>query len=186
MTKTASPTPDVIKRVISALEELADQDRARALRAVSTYFDDDTDEISVPTRETRPADFTRSPSNFSAERGPSPKQFIFEKQPRTDVERMACLAYYLTHYRDTPHFKTVELTKLNTEAAQSKFSNPSVTAANALKCGYLAEADRGKRQLAAAGERYVEALPDRATASGAMKQHRKKVLRKASGRGPKK
>ena len=53
----------------------------------------------------------------------SPKEFLLEKQPRTDVERIACLAFYLTHYRDTPHFKTLELSKLNTEAAQQKFAN---------------------------------------------------------------
>src|SRR5712664_4147279 len=27
-----------------------------------------------------------------------PKQFLTEKKPRTDVERVACLAYYLAHY----------------------------------------------------------------------------------------
>ena len=34
----------------------------------------------------------------------SPKDFLMEKAPNTDVERIACLAYYLTHYRSTPHF----------------------------------------------------------------------------------
>jgi len=49
----------------------------------------------------------------------SPKDFLLEKQPRTDVERIACLAYYLTHYRATPHFKTIDLSILNTEAGCS-------------------------------------------------------------------
>jgi len=62
-----------------------------------------------------------------------------EKQPRTDVERVACLAYYLTHYRNTPYFKTLDLGKLNTEAAQPKFSNAAYASNNALKMGYLVD-----------------------------------------------
>jgi len=53
---------------------------------------------------------------FSEDLPVPPKRFFLEKQPRTDVERVACLAYYLTHYRDTPHFKTIDLSKLNTES----------------------------------------------------------------------
>ncbi len=56
---------------------------------------------------------------FSEDRSISPKQFMFEKQPRTDVEKVACLAYYLTHYRDLQYFKTLDISKLNTEASQS-------------------------------------------------------------------
>jgi hypothetical protein len=80
-----------------------------------------------------------------------------EKQPRTDVERVACLAYYLTHYRDMPHFKTLDLAKLNTEAAQPKFSNAHYASQNALNMGYLAPADKGQRQLSAAGEQFYVA-----------------------------
>src|SRR5258705_835088 len=36
----------------------------------------------------------------------SAKEFLAEKRPKTDVERVACLAYYLTHFRETPEFKT--------------------------------------------------------------------------------
>ncbi len=95
-----------------------------------------------------------------------------EKQPQTDVERVACLAYYLTHYRDTPHFKTLDLGKLNTEAAQPKFSNSTYASNNALKMGYLAPATKGQRQLSAAGEQFVTALPDRDAARSAMAKAR--------------
>ena len=98
----------------------------------------------------------------------SPKAFLIEKQPRTDVERMACLAYYLTHYRDTPHFKTLDLSQLNTEAAQPKFANAANTTNNAVKRGYLVQSTKGQRQLGAAGERFVLALPDRDAAKAAM------------------
>src|SRR6185312_8399188 len=91
-----------------------------------------------------------------------------EKAPVTDVERMACLAYYLTHYRDTPHFKTLDLSKLNTEAAQPKFANAANTTNNSVKRGYLVPSTKGQRQLSAAGERFVLALPDREAAKSAM------------------
>ncbi len=100
----------------------------------------------------------------------SPKEFVLQKQPRTDVERVACLAFYLTHYRNTPHFKTIDISKLNTEAAQSKLSNPAVAVDNATKTGYLAPAIKGTKQLSAPGEVFVQALPDREAAKAAMER----------------
>lgn len=107
-------------------------------------------------------------SSFSEDRSISPKQFMLEKQPRTDVEKVACLAYYLTHYRDTPYFKTLDISKLNTEAAQVKFSNPTVAVDNAVKTNYLVPATKGNRQISASGEQFVQALPDRDKAKAIM------------------
>src|SRR5437016_5232880 len=67
----------------------------------------------------------------------TPKQFVSDKRPANDTERILCLAYYLTHYRGTDRFKTKDLTLLNSEAAQPRFSNPSVTARNATYQQYL-------------------------------------------------
>lgn len=47
----------------------------------------------------------------------TPKQFVSQKKPGNNYERVACLAYYLANYRDMPHFKTSDITKLNTESA---------------------------------------------------------------------
>src|SRR5207249_5163711 len=113
-----------------------------------------------------------------------PKEFLLEKQPRTDVERIACLAFYLTHYRDTPHFKTLDLSKLNTEAAQPKFSNAANSANNAVKRGYIVPSTKGNRQLSAAGERFVNALPDREAARQVMatSQPRRKPRRSSQAK----
>ena len=97
-----------------------------------------------------------------------PKTFMLQKQPVTDVEKVACLAYYLTHYRDTPHFKTLDISTLNTEAAQPKFSNAAVAMENATKMGYLVPATKGNKQLSGAGETSVQKLPDREAAKAAM------------------
>ena len=110
---------------------------------------------------------------FSRAEELTPKDFLFQKQPNTDIERIACLAYYLTHYRDTPHFKTTDVSKLNTEAAQIKLSNPSYSVNNATRAGMLAAATKGLKQLSAQGEKYVEVLPDRDAARGLLKPRSK-------------
>jgi hypothetical protein len=164
MNRTSSTqSGEVIARVIQALSELDPEELPRALRAIGSYFDQSSS--GHPHRNSAihsPVENVHAASgSFSVDRSPSAKAFLNEKQPRTDVERIACLAYYLTHYRDLPQFKTVDLTKLNTEAAQPKFSNASFASGNAVKTGYLAPGDKGRRQLSAAAEKFVEALPDR-------------------------
>ena len=86
---------------------------------------------------------------------------MLEKKPNTNMERVACLAYYLTHHRGTPEFNTIDINKLNTEAAQAKLSNPSNAVKHAVSAGYLVVANKGMKQLSGPGEQYVEALPDR-------------------------
>jgi hypothetical protein len=99
----------------------------------------------------------------------TPKQFLASKAPRSDVERVAVLAYYLTHARETPHFVTKELNELNTEAAGPRFSNASYAASNATKKnGLLAAAPGGTKQITARGEALVEALPDRQAVAAAL------------------
>lgn len=91
----------------------------------------------------------------------APKQFLRAKNPQSGVQRVACLAYYLSHYRAQPHFKTKDLTALNVEAAGTKIGNPSQSVDNATKQShYLAPAGKGNKQITAFGEEVVEALPD--------------------------
>jgi hypothetical protein len=178
----------VLTQVISALKRLSPEDQQRIIETLITFF---------KIKELRPIDLTpatgeqfpfplRSRSktervSFSTDLAISPKEFLREKQPRTDVERIACLAYYLTNYRDTPHFKTLDLSKLNTEGAQPKFANAAWAANNALKRGYLVQASKGTRQLSASGEQFVHALPDREAARIAFEgsQPRRAVRKKA-------
>jgi len=94
--------------------------------------------------------------------GITPKKFIDQKKPTTDVERIACLAYYLSHARKQLHFKTVDITQLNTDAAQPKFVNPSYSVRNATTQNrFLAPASKGQKQISSLGEKVVMALPVR-------------------------
>jgi len=101
----------------------------------------------------------------------SPKAFMTEKHPTTDVERIACLAYYLTHYKHVATFKTRELTDQNVAAAQPRLSNASFAARNAVQQEYLSLAGGGKKQITARGEALVKALPDRDKVKKALEIH---------------
>jgi hypothetical protein len=166
-----------LQAVISALQALDADARQRIFDSAATFLELDRPAPQAALQRPEPA-ASAAQSHvgassagypaFSQDTAMSPKEFLFQKQPRSDVERIAALAFYLTHYRDTTQFKTLDLSKLNTEAAQPKFSNAASSANNAVKQGYLVPTTKGQRQLSAAGERFVNALPDREAARLAM------------------
>ena len=170
----------VLQQVISLLHQLSKESRDRLIQTILTFFNFSSETIqrSVSFDQTRRT--SGGLPTFSQDRTISPKEFLMEKLPQTDVERVACLAYYLSHFRDIPHFKTIDISKLNTEAAQRKFSNATKAVDNASSYGYLAPASKGQKQLSAVGELFVQALPDRDAARDIIKQARPKRKYKAN------
>jgi hypothetical protein len=164
----------ILPEVIASFKKVNIEGRKRLLNTVATFFGIDSGFAapSAPARASGPT--------FSEDRSISPKEFLRQKQPRTDMERVACLAYYLTHYRDTPHFKTLDISQLNTEAAQIKFANAANAVNNASTYGYVAATTKGNKQLTAVGEAFVEALPDRDAARDAMSNQRPRRKRKSN------
>src|SRR5258708_9862036 len=184
------PTDPVsaLNQVLSILKNVDPSERERILDATSTFFGIQLKQhalLGVVPHRPGPA---VSGSSFSDVGSPTPKEFLLQKQPQSEVERVACLAYYLTHYRDMPHFRTIDLSKLNTEAAQPRLSNANYATRNALTYGYLAQASKGQRQLSAAGEQFVNALPDRVAAKMVMANlmKRKRQKKRPNIRAPKK
>ena len=173
-----------VQKVISGLMKFDADSRERIYRTVGTFFGfDDQSPGAMPgaDRRTSSAGDSREP-HFSTREEISPKDFLFQKLPNTDIDRVACLAYYLARYRDTPHFTTTDINKLNTEAAQIKLSNASKTISNAMRRGLLAMATKGAKQLTAQGEKYVEALPNYTDAKSIMsKVKTKRTRRKFDG-----
>ena len=181
-----------LQTVIKALQPLDVEARSRIIAAVTTFLQVPST-VSIAAKAVSPTEPggpspARSPNYpaFSADTDMTPKEFLYQKQARSDVERIAVLAYYLTHFRETPHFKTLDLSKLNTEAAQPKFANAANTANNAVKQGYLVPSTKGMKQLSAAGERFVEALPDREAAKATMTavKPRRRPAKKATSTPP--
>src|ERR1044072_48666 len=114
----------------------------------------------------------------------TPKQFVAAKRPDSELERYLCLAYYLTHHRAEPAFKTDDISRLAVEAAQPKFTNASQRGKDAVKDQLLAAAGAGKRQLTDLGERVVEALPDRQTVKEIRAEARKPRRRRGAPQPP--
>ena len=160
----------VLTEVLTALKKLDHEGQERMIQTICTFLK--LTPAPQKSGSSSPSSYSShpfsKPGSFSEDRSMSAKDFMMDKQPRTDVEKVVCLAYYLTHYTNTPHFQTVDISKLNTEAAQIKFSNAAFSVNNAVQCGYLVPAPHGKKQISAAGERFVQALPDRDAAKKVM------------------
>jgi hypothetical protein len=167
----ASDDVGVLSAVIEQFKKLDDDDARRTLlHTVATFLKLDTFN-PIPAATVAHSVLSRS-SSFTEDRSITPKEFMRQKQPLTSVERVACLAYYLTHYRGIDHFRTLDISKLNTEAAQVKFSNAAMAVNDAVKTGYLVPAIKGSRQISSQGEQFVEALPDREKARSVMSKGR--------------
>lgn len=140
-----------------------------------------TPALNAPPSPPSPPGSPASAVGKGAFQSMTPKEFMVAKAPTTDVERVACLAYYQTNIRNGQTFKTEDLTALNREAAQSPISNPTRAVANATsQNAYLAPAGEGSKQITAKGEAVVEALPDRNAVAAAIDAHPARRRRKKS------
>ena len=159
--------------VLEIFRKINPEDRPRILKTVQTFLEIKPEQNALVNLESSNGKNNENCSVnqfFSEDRSMSPKEFLMQKKPITDAERVACLAFYLTHYCDTPYFKTLDVSKLNMEAAQIKFSNAAVAVNNATRDGLLVSATKGHKQLSAHGEMFVQALPDRDAAKDVLKE----------------
>jgi hypothetical protein len=177
---------DAMKIAFDALSKLEPERRSRAARWLVEALGVEVaaPELSDPSLgDYADREPTGGPSGAPAGRQ-TPKAFLAAKKPKTAVERVACLAYYLTHDRETSTFKTKEVVALNTEAALPKLANAVRDVNNAADAsGFLASAGRGDKQITSRGEALVEALPDREAVKKALEDHPyKRRTRRSSAR----
>ena len=111
--------------------------------------------------------------------GLNPKQFIAQKKPKTQYERIACLGYFLHTARQVAEFGAEEMKAINKEAAQQPILNlPTILGDTTSKYGYLSAAGGGNKQMTVLGDAVVEALPDRDAVKAAVAEHRTGKKRK--------
>lgn len=170
-----------IKTALEALETIADvNNRQLALNFIAARLKLKVSVSATPEGTRGTADLPVANDDSNGGTAPPLKQWFASKKPLNDVERLACLAFYLRHYANTPSFKTKDLTKANTDAAGPSISNMAQASQNAMRqSGYITSAGGkgGHRQITARGEALVEALPDRDAVKRALADHPK---RKAS------
>src|SRR5579859_7475269 len=88
-----------LQAAMPVFASLSLENRRKLLQSLATIFDvQDASRASSPEIRTVLTPFTAGTDrggHFSEDRSMSPKEFMLQKQPRTDVERVACLAYSL-------------------------------------------------------------------------------------------
>jgi hypothetical protein len=141
--------------VLEALQPLDPEKRRFVISSAVQKFEIRLEGMVAPSGSTSSAGISPADSAESA------KAFLKRKHPTTVVQRIACLAYYVTHQRKTPHFKTRDLTDLNTEAASGEIGNPAQAVENATKQNqFLSPVGKGRKQITVVGEDVVDALPN--------------------------
>jgi hypothetical protein len=110
---------EVLNAVIQSLGRLPADSRLRVIKAILSFYELGAEHLEVkrpiessfaqepahtPTMSSRPA--------FSSDTSVSPKQFLIQKQPKTDVEIIACLAYYLTHLYGLAAYRKREFARI--------------------------------------------------------------------------
>lgn len=171
-----------LQKIVGVLTSLDDERRARIINSVIKFCglngSCSLDGAPNENSKSKVGSNGRDPV-FSEHADISPKKFIFNKGPKTDIERVTCLAYYLTHYRDTKHFKTTDISNLNTESAHRKFSSAVHTINNAARKLFLVPAPKkGHKQISTFGEQYVDALPDREATKKVSEKNRPRRINK--------
>ncbi len=187
MTETQEPAQfakelEALGTVLNALGSLDEIQRRFVLRTATERFGlGGSSALTTPQQLAAQANGWKDPRTPNGVVSPgqldglSPKDFLRLKKPTSELQRMVCLAYYLANARELPHFKTTDLTALNTEAAAQRFSNASATVNNAtVQSQFFSPAGDGAKQLTALGEDYVRALPDQDAAKTAISEHKPK------------
>lgn len=182
MARKLSPELDALNEVLSALSALAnDEDRRWVLDTAASRYGVSASGQEPQQRERKANSGEASGAGDSAQR--TPKEFLRLKAPTSDVQRVACLAYYLTHSRQTAEFKAADLSKLNTDAAGPGINMPRAVNNATYQSKYLTTAGSGgRKQITSLGEDVVTSLPDQqAVREAELKAGKKKRKKRAKG-----
>jgi hypothetical protein len=163
---TATDAADMIHTILKGLSGMDEADQQRVLSTVNAYFRYSPTALAPGTTTQGEGGGQGRAAGAGAgqqrtDQQFTPEEFLEEKRPQTDVERVVCLGYYIIVHRREQGFKTKDLTALNNEANQPKIGNPTEATKNAYKSHLLVQAGQGQRKLSTYGRKYVEALPDR-------------------------
>lgn len=157
--------------VIGALEPLNDTDRQWVLQAAASKF---SVTVQATGSQGNPGAAGAATVNPLAPMGggatpadvqaaitrKDPRAFIRIKKPTTDVQRVACLGYYLVQTTGQHGFASKDVSKTHTDSGGSSI-NMTRALDNATRAAkYLSNRGPREKQLTTLGEDVVNALPD--------------------------
>ena len=94
-----------------------------------------------------------------------PRAFIRIKRPGTDVQRVACLGYYLVHTTEQQGFTTKDIATAHTDSGGSKINLTRAIDNATRRSKYISARSGHEKQLTTLGEDVVTALPDQEAVS---------------------
>jgi hypothetical protein len=167
---------DAMAAAYKALESLDETGRQRAMHWLSGALGIAPSAPTTKGSTARPGDTPQGNGAIAKNEDtgdiPRPKEFIVQKRPKNNAERIACLGFYLTHYRGMTSFSAREISTINTEAALSKMLNLSRDIDNTDRTsGYIVSAGSRLKQMTSRGEELVRALPNRDAVKLALESH---------------
>lgn len=200
MTKGNQPDEfDAMRTVVAALEKFDAGHQQRILRYVQ-------EKLGIPDAESRPATFASANPAAPAAPKPSPaaaalaaappapgtqpdiKSFIEKKDPKSDVQFAAAVAYFY-QFEAAPGARkdsitTEDLQDACRKANRSRFQRPAQTFGNAHSQGLLDKGnERGTYKLSTVGENLVAvAMPTDGNPARVKSSRKKPVARKKSAK----
>jgi hypothetical protein len=172
---------DALKSIDNMLETLSDEERQRVFDWIQLKY-----RIGASSAKSA---ISLTSSSFQPVPSLSPtgsiKDFLVQKRPIDNYEKIACIVYYLEKVQGVEGVKTSQITQGNKDARQAPFSNAAVFVSHAaVRHGLLTQIGGGKKALSAKGEAVVEALPDREKVSIAMAEYagNKKSAKKSTNK----
>jgi hypothetical protein len=162
----ADPTVALVS-VVKALEPLKDDDRRWVLQAAATKWSLTTVATSPALPQqignigiSAPAAGMPSVDVQTALSSRNVRSFVRMKQPSSDVQRVACLVYFLTHTTGQQGFSAKEIGDAHTDSGASKINISRAVDNATRRSKYLSVRDGRQKQLTKLGEDVVAALRD--------------------------
>src|SRR4051812_46797595 len=100
---------EALGSVLKALTPLSDDAKSFVFRTAAERLGISCVVSTRPANSSASGDDQVTSSQLSEITEMKPKAFLKSKRPLSELQRMVCLAYYLTHVQNKPHFKTQDL-----------------------------------------------------------------------------
>lgn len=179
--------PEPLVAVVDALESLTDADRQWVLQSAASRWALVVQASSGGAGNANAAfgggnTSSGGPSSGEAEAAVSRNDirgFIRQKKPTTDVERVACLVYFLSKTTGQSGFNSQAIGSAHVESGGSAINMPRALDNATRRSKYLSNRGAREKQLTPLGEDVVEALPNREAVAAIEADARQRKIKKA-------